>query len=172
MMSPSEEARRAQAGRTHSEESDMVQKNDFARFIREKRREYNEMHQQQLSTRKIANLLGMSESSFPKILNRERPTKHRDVIIAIGIVLELLPGEVSEALRLYCMPELEDQRKLSGEEVDRDRFLSSVMINNNFKKQRITIREVDALLSAEGLRTLSIEPKVNPKTGHEMSRFC
>ncbi|MBR3057032.1 MAG: hypothetical protein IKG93_03590 [Clostridiales bacterium] len=143
----------------------MIQKNDFARFIREKRREYNELHQQQLSTRKIANILGMSESSFPKVLNRERPTKHRDVIIAIGIILELLPGEVSEALRLYDMPELEDQRKLSGEEVDRDRILSRMMICCNSKKQSCSLQQVDEQLINSGFRPLSIEPKVDLKNG-------
>lgn len=113
------------------EEMGMVSKNEFAKFIRERRREYNELHQEQLSTRKIAEILELNVGSFPKILNRERPTKHRDLIIAIGIVLELLPGEVSEALRLYGMPELEDQWRLTGEEVARDKFISKMLINNS-----------------------------------------
>ncbi len=160
-MSRNDVKKSFEAGQAHSEENDMIQKNDFAKFIREKRREYNEMHQQQLSTRKIARILGMSESSFPKVLNRERPTKHRDVVIAIGLVLELLPGEVSEALRLYCMPELEDPRKLSGEEVDRDKFLSNLMIGNNSRKLCSSIHKVNELLKEAGFRTLTIEPKAD-----------
>ncbi len=171
-MSRDVEKKCFQAEQMYSGEHDMIQKNDFAKYIREKRREYNEMHQQQLSTRKIAHILGMCESSFPKVLNRERPTKHRDVIIAICVVLELLPGEVSEALRLYNMPELEDQRKLSGEEVDRDRFLSRIMISGNSKKQVVSVQIVDAQLKAAGFRPLMIEPKAEMQTGQDMSRFC
>ena len=133
-------------GQAIPEELNMIAKNEFASFIREKRREYNELHHEQLSTRKIARLLGVNESSFPKILNRERPTKRRDLIIAIGSVLELFPGELSEALRLYGMPELEDPRKLSGEDVDRDRLISGILIEYSTRKSECTIEICNARL--------------------------
>ena len=142
-----------------SQETDMISKNEFARFIREKRKEYNELHHEQLTTRKIARFLGLNESSFPKILNRERPTKRRDLIIAIGIVLELLPGEVSEALRLYEMPELEDPRKLSGEDVDRDRMISKLLIDYSSRGSKVTIEKCDARLLEEGFPPLAIQTK-------------
>ena len=142
-----------------SQETDMISKNEFARFIREKRKEYNELHHEQLTTRKIARLLGLNESSFPKILNRERPTKRRDLIIAIGIVLELLPGEVSEALRLYEMPELEDPRKLSGEDVDRDRMISKLLIDYSSRGSKVTIEKCNARLQEEGFSPLEIQSK-------------
>ena len=142
-----------------SKENDMISKNEFARFIREKRKEYNELHHEQLTTRKIARILGLNESSFPKILNRERPTKRRDLIIAIGIVLELLPGEVSEALRLYEMPELEDPRKLSGEDVDRDRMISRLLIDYSSRGSKCTIGKCDSKLLEEGFQPLEIQTK-------------
>ncbi|MBO4926648.1 MAG: hypothetical protein J5379_00125 [Clostridiales bacterium] len=138
-------------------EGEMIQKNEFARFIREKRRDYNDLHHEQLTTRKIAQHLSLNQSSFPKVLNRERPTKKRDLIIAIGIVLGLFPGEVSEALRLYEMPELEDQRKLSGEEVDRDRFISKMLINNSSSQENgCSIEQFNQALMDNGFAPLSI----------------
>ena len=140
-----------------SQETDMISKNEFAKFIREKRKEYNELHHEQLTTRKIARLLGLNENSFPKILNRER-------IIAIGIILELLPGEVSEALRLYEMPELEDPRKLSGEDVDRDRMISRLLIDYSSRGSKCTIEKCDARLMEEGFLPLEIQTK-NKRNG-------
>lgn len=147
-----------------SQETDMISKNEFAKFIREKRKEYNELHHEQLTTRKIARLLGLNENSFPKILNRERPTPRRDLIIAIGIILELLPGEVSEALRLYEMPELEDPRKLSGEDVDRDRMISRLLIDYSSRGSKCTIEKCDARLMEEGFLPLEIQTK-NKRNG-------
>lgn len=152
-----------QTGGTRFEESDMVSKNEFAKFIRERRREYNELHHEQLSTRKIAEILDVNPSSFPKILNRERPTKRRDLIIAIGIVLEFLPGEVSEGLRLYGMPELEDQWKLTGEEVERDKCISKMLINRSSRKleqmvdNKNVIRSFNEELEQNGFQLLSLK---------------
>lgn len=156
MTSNTVEDQMKECGQAIHEEQDMIAKNEFASFIREKRREYNELHHEQLSTRKIAKLLGLNESSFPKILNRERPTKRRDLIIAIGIVLELFPGELSEALRLYGMPELEDPRKLSGEDVDRDRMISKLLIDYSSGNSKCTIENCNAKLVDEGFAPLEI----------------
>jgi len=145
-----------EGGQAIHEEQDMIAKNEFASFIREKRHDYNELHHEQLSTRKIAKLLRLNESSFPKILNRERPTKRRDLIIAIGVVLELFPGELSEALRLYGMPELEDPRKLSGEDVDRDRVISKLLIDYSTRNSKCTIEICNARLVEEGFAPLEI----------------
>ncbi len=147
---------REKDGQAIPEELNMIAKNEFASFIREKRREYNELHHEQLTTRKMAIILGLNESSFPKILNRERPTKRRDLIIAIGILLELFPGELSEALRLYGMPELEDPRKLSGEDVDRDRVISKLLIRNNSQICSFSIEECNRRLIENGFAPLAI----------------
>lgn len=140
------------------EDTNMIAKNEFACFIREKRREYNELHHAQLTTRKIAEILELNASSFPKILNRERPTKRRDLIIAIGIVLSLFPGELSEALRLYGMPELEDPKKLSGENVERDRVISKFLISHSSQQSVCSIEECNRVLTEAGFVPLCISP--------------
>jgi len=53
--------------------NEKVKKNDFACFIREKRKEYNEYHSKQLSTEDLGNILGINYEMFRKILNQQKP---------------------------------------------------------------------------------------------------
>ena len=78
-----------------------VDKNAFAKFIREKRKEYNDDNGEELSTNDLGKMIGIKYEMFRKILNQEKPTKKRDCIIAICVALQLLPGEIDEALGLY-----------------------------------------------------------------------
>lgn len=86
-----------------------IEKNEFAKYIRQLRKEYNSEHKEQISTRSLSKKIGIDYEMFRKILNQEKPTKKRDCIIAIGVALGLTPGQIDEALGLYqYMPALDE----------------------------------------------------------------
>lgn len=120
--------------------------NTFANFIKEKRECYNELYGYELSTRDLAKLVGIKYEVFRKILNQQKPTKKRDCIIAIGIVLKLLPGEIDEALNLYqYMPSLDKNNP-------RENFIQSQIINN----KTLTIAELNQQLIQRGFPKLDV----------------
>lgn len=93
-----------------SYDSEHVEKGDFAKFIREQRKEYNDAFGTDLSTEDLGNILGIDYEVFRKILNREKPTNKRDCIIAICVALRMIPGDIDEALGYYqYMPPLDDK---------------------------------------------------------------
>lgn len=131
------------------------EKNAFAEFIRQKRKELNEETGQVISTKSLAQSIGISYEMFRKILNQEKPTNNRDCIIAICVALHLLPGEINEALNLYrYMPSLDYDNP-------RDFFISSEISSD----PSITINELDARLIDNGFPGLNIHNSRN--SAHE-----
>jgi len=84
-----------------------ITKNGFKQFINEKLKTYNETSEVELKTKTLSERLGISYEMFRKILNKEKPTKKRDCIIAICFEIQLELDDIDEALRLYnYMPAL------------------------------------------------------------------
>lgn len=118
----------------------------FAQYIRQKRKELNEESGQAISTRSLAESVGIGYEVFRKILNQQRPTNYRDCIIAICVALHMLPGEIDVALNLYqYMPSLDDNNP-------RDVFISSEISNDT----TITINKLNDRLINNGFPRLKI----------------
>ena len=81
----------------------------FSNYIKEKRKlETSPSGKKYLSTRELAERLGINYEQFRKILNMKKPTKKRDCIIAICAALRLDHEETNKALILYqYMPTLD-----------------------------------------------------------------
>lgn len=130
-----------------------VEKTAFAEFIREKRKEYNEDNGEELSTSDLGTIIGIKYEMFRKILNQEKPTKKRDCIIAICVALQLLPGEIDEALGLYqYMPALDQYNP-------RDGFITSQITGS----PGITVEELNRRLIQRGFPGLDIQDKRDGK---------
>jgi hypothetical protein len=54
-----------------------------------------------MSTRELAQKLGIDNEMFRKIINKEKPTKKRDCIIAICAMIHFDLNKTNEALILY-----------------------------------------------------------------------
>lgn len=122
---------------------------EFTRFIKEKRLEYNEDNGKEMSTDDLGTILGIKYEMFRKILNQQKPTKKRDCIIAICVALNLLPGEIDEALNLYqYMPALDLQNP-------RDKFIFTQINGDN----QITVEELNRRLLQYGFPGLDIYDK-------------
>lgn len=126
-----------------------VEKTAFAEFIREKRREYNEDNGKELSTSQLGTMIGIKYEMFRKILNQEKPTKKRDCIIAICVALQLLPGEIDEALGLYQYMSALDKYN------PRDVFITSQITGS----PGLTVSELNQRLIQHGFPGLDIQNK-------------
>lgn len=141
----------------YSVDFEPVEKKAFAQFIREKRKEYNEDNGEEISTRDLGTMIGIKYEMFRKILNQEKPTKKRDCIIAICVALQLLPGEIDEALGLYqYMPALDKYNP-------RDSFIMAQITGNG----GITVKELNDRLLQRGFPGLDIQDKRDGKTKSE-----
>lgn len=137
----------------YSVDYEPVKKTAFAEFIREKRKEYNEDHGKELSTSELGTMIGIKYEMFRKILNQEKPTKKRDCIIAICVALQLLPGEIDEALGLYqYMPALDQYNP-------RDGFITSQITGS----PDLTVAELNRRLIQRGFPGLDIQDKRDGK---------
>lgn len=126
-----------------------IEKNAFAKFIREKRKEYNEYNGEEISTSDLGNMIGIKYEMFRKILNQEKPTKKRDCIIAICVALQLKSGEINEALGLYqYMPALDECNPREG-------FIVAQLASN----PPITVKELNARLLQRGFPGLDVQDK-------------
>lgn len=135
--------------RDYTSELKPISPKEFTRFIKEKRLEYNEDNGKELSTDDLGTILGIKYEMFRKILNQQKPTKKRDCIIAICVALNLLPGEIDEALNLYqYMPALDLQNP-------RDKFIFTQINGDN----RITVEELNRRLLQYGFPGLDIYDK-------------
>lgn len=137
----------------------------FAKFIKKKRRELSirlygakipketedeEVPKKMISTKEVAGLVGIKESMFPKILNMQKPTKERDCIIAICIVLQIESDEADKALHLYNnMPCLDYS-------IPRECFLIELMDEHSTDDPPITIQKVNKMLEENGFEKLHI----------------
>ena len=141
----------------YSVEYEPVPKKAFAQFIREKRKEYNEDTGEEISTRDLGTMIGIKYEMFRKILNQEKPTKKRDCIIAICVALQLLPGEIDEALGLYqYMPALDEYNP-------RDGFIMAQIIGS----KGITVKELNNRLLQRGFPELDIQDQRGGKVKPE-----
>lgn len=130
-----------------------VEKTAFSEFIREKRKEYNEDNGKEISTNELGTMIGIKYEMFRKILNQEKPTKKRDCIIAICVALQLLPGEIDEALGLYqYMPALDEYNP-------RDGFITAQITGT----PGITVAELNRRLIQRGFPGLDIQDKRDGK---------
>ena len=130
-----------------------VEKNAFAKFIREKRKEYNDDNGEELSTNDLGEMIGIKYEMFRKILNQEKPTKKRDCIIAICVALQLLPGEIDEALGLYqYMPALDMYNP-------RDGFIVAQISGDT----HISVQELNNRLIQRGFPGLDVQDKRDGK---------
>lgn len=137
----------------YSVDYEPVEKTAFAEFIREKRKEYNEDNGKELSTSELGTMIGIKYEMFRKILNQEKPTKKRDCIIAICVALQLLPGEIDEALGLYqYMPALDQYNP-------RDGFITSQITGS----PGLTVSELNKRLIQRGFPGLDIQDKRDGK---------
>lgn len=141
------------------EEFAPIAKNEFAKFIRKKRELYNEKFGEKMTTRELGNILGINYEMFRKILNQEKPTKKRDLIIALGLILHLNKFEIDDALNLYqYMPSLDEMNH-------RDNFIISHLSSDN----GITIPELNSCLLAQGFPALDIYNKRDDNTNTMIS---
>lgn len=137
----------------------------FQMFVKEKRKnlsirlygakhskktEAEEQPKRMLKTRELANMVGIKESMFPKILNMQKPTKERDCIIAICLELQLDSEETDEALRLY------NGMRYLDTEIPREDELITILEDNSIADSPISIEAVNEHLEKCGYAPLSI----------------
>ena len=126
---------------------------DFGKFIRKKRKKYNDSYKEQLSTRDLGKKLGIDYEMFRKILNQSKPTQKRDCIIAICVALRLEPKDIDEALRMYrYMPAFDIGN-------DRDEFIKSQLK----KSPDITVEDLNRQLISNKFPGLDIYDKRDGK---------
>lgn len=134
-------------------EYEPIPKTAFAEFIREKRKEYNDETGKELSTKELGQMIGIDYENFRKILNRQKPTKKRDCIIAICFALHLTPGEINHALGLYnYMPALDENNP-------RENYI----VHQYSIDTPITVDELNCRLLSSGFPALDIHDYRNGK---------
>ncbi len=86
-----------------------IRKDDFSKFFSEKLKELNEKFCVSLTKKELSEKLGLSYEQFRKIINREKPAKNRDCIIAVSALLGLDTDDTNIALKLNFMQKLDDR---------------------------------------------------------------
>ena len=146
-----------------NEDDNKENKEKFREFIKDKRKVYAESTGKKMSIPVLAKSLDMSEHMLIKKLNQTKRTNKRDFIIAVGVVLRLVSGEIDEALRLYDMPML-------NEKDDRDRFITN-KIDGSFDKDThlptLTLEQLNRFLKLENFKELDIQKKRTANDGSE-----
>lgn len=120
----------------------------FAKYIRKKRKEkISPSTKKALSIKEHADMLGLSQEMYRKILNMQKRTKSRDCIIAICATLELDPEDTNRALHLYgSLPGLD-------EDSPRDKVIINVL---NASFDELSIETINKHLLQQGLDPLEI----------------
>lgn len=103
-----------------------VDKKAFSIFFKDQLKKLNEKSSQKITKKDIAQKLGITDEMFRKIVNKEKPTKKRDCIIAICIALDLQTSETNEGLQAYGFNELLDQDN------DRDLLIMETIDQNAY----------------------------------------
>lgn len=141
----------------YADEHKQVDRKAFSKFIREKRKEYNDKYGKEICTRDLGDMLGIESEMFRKILNQQKQTKKRDCILAICFALRMSSDGFDEALDLYQHMPL-----LDCEDDPRDEFIVSQ------SGKDMTVEELDKLLVKRGYPALDIQNKrserKNPET--------
>lgn len=117
----------------------------FSEFYHEKLQNYNYENGKEYSLSDIGEMLGITAEVFRKKINRQRPSKDRDFIIAVCVALNLSTAEIDKAFILYDMPSVDL-------DILREDFIYSE-INKNIK---ITIPEINEKLKKIGFPELKI----------------
>lgn len=111
-----------------------------------------------ISKKSIASELNIGYEMFRKIVNKQKPTKKRDCIIAISLALQLNSDEVNDALKLYGFSELEPGNDDNNN--TRDEFLIDIIEENSGIKMSIT--DINNMLSRKSFPELDI---INHRVG-------
>ena len=137
-------------------ENKKYEKLAFSKYIKEKNKSNIDF-----STKELAKTLGVKYEYFRKIINKESPTPHKDLIIALCALLKLNVDETNIALELYGFPTLTntDDKHISSlrediqEELIRDNVFISVLTKG--VKGRQCINEINKVLADNGVRKLT-----------------
>ncbi len=121
----------------------------FSKFIKDRRKDVESKSGKiGITTRELAEKIGIDYEQFRKILNKQKMTKKRDCIIAICAMLELDSFKTNDALILYnhfpCLDTLNE----------RDDLLITILEEQLSKPQ--TIKEINERLNREGFDELDI----------------
>ena len=121
----------------------------FSEYIKEKREDVDSPSWKiRLTTRELAEKVGITYEQFRKIINMNKPTKKRDCIIAICAALEMTSSDTNKALILYqFMPTLNNINP-------RDNYLIGIL--NAQKKQHLSIDAINKRLLRNGYPELDI----------------
>ena len=124
-------------------------KEAFSRFVKSKRKEIiNEDGKKGITTRELADMINIDYEQFRKIVNQNKPTKKRDCIIMICILLRLDSYETNEALHLYQYMPMLDQ------ENDRDDVLIDIIEENTIHP--LSLKEINERLERNYLPEMDI----------------
>ena len=113
-----------------------IKKDDFSKYFNEKSKELSTKFGITLNKKEISEKLGISYELFRKIINREKPTKKRDCIIAVCALLGLDTHDTNKALRMNYMLKLDDRN-------GRDELIMSILDNHRIHYQNQDIDELD-----------------------------
>ena len=131
----------------------------FAGFFRGKLKRLSGIEGRKITTKQFAEMFGSNYESFRKAVNKRQPTKQRDYIIAICVLLRVDADSTNIALRLYGMPELNDYFK-------RDEILWDILSTQPDDPK--SVDEINKVLTSQCLEPLNIirnknEEKVEKK---------
>lgn len=135
----------------HEERFDnTVEKNAFSKFFKEQLKKLNEKSSHRIAKKDIAQKLGITAEMFRKIVNKDKPTKKRDCIIAICIALDLQTSETNEGLKAYGFNEMLDQDN------DRDLLIMETIDQNGYDHVSNDIDKINEALRKSFLPELDI----------------
>ena len=128
----------------------------FSWFVKVKRERLTTEEGDPVSTRMLADSLGLDYEMFRKIVNMQKPTKKRDCIIAICALLYATPEETNAALECYNgMP------KLNKNYTDDEIIIN--MLKSNYNRcvscdeyELMTIDEINVYLASHHVPKLII----------------
>lgn len=140
---------------------------DFAAFIKNQRNKLydDRVVLQKVSTRSLAKQMGISYEMFRKIINKRKPTKKRDFIIALCAILFLDPDQTNEALSLYGMSKLDEGNYRDSALMGILDYRSAYLPGTDDEEQQIVtsniIQEINDVLSLNHYPTLDLADKRN-----------
>ena len=107
----------------------------------------NELGEPVLSKKEVGERVGIGQSMFQKIINWEKPTKHRDTVLAICMVLKADEPYINKALYLHEMPGLDP-------DYTRDWGIKQIIFNYGDKP--LTLEDINERLELKKIDPLSI----------------
>ena len=134
------------------------EKESFSKCIRDIIDDYNNdddhRSEEDIGIRDLANKVGITYEYCRKIINGQKTTKNRDLIIAFGIALERFSDEIGTILRIYnSMPGLDEKN-------DRDFLIKDTIDSNEIYP---TIEQLNSILEEHGYNSLDIKGNESPK---------